>query len=200
MCVSRIGSRTSPFLRLNLGSHSLGRGAALAGDQRSAGSGYEIALAMRGDISGILELQVANLRENGGTLSVRFPRDWFEAALDDLPVIVARKGGRVVGYLVSSSKAAQSHAPIIKAMLDAYPGEADADLYGPICIAGTERGQNLPAVLMADLGARLPGREGITFIRRDNAASLRAHAKIGMREVAEFVHDGSTVVVVAWRG
>ena len=172
----------------------------MAGNQRSAGSDYEIALAARDDIAGILDLQEANLRENGGTLSVRFPRDWFEAALADLPIVVARKGGRVVGYLVSSSKVAQSHVPIIKAMLDAYPGEADAYLYGPICVAGTERGQNLPAALMADLGARLPGREGITFIRRDNTASLRAHAKIGMREVAEFVHDGSAVVVIAHRG
>jgi L-amino acid N-acyltransferase YncA len=172
----------------------------LAGNERSAGSDYEIALAVREDIAGILDLQERNLRENGGTLSVRFSRDWFEAALFDLPVIVARKGGRVVGYLVSSSKAAQSHAPIIRATLAAYPGPPDAYLYGPICVAETERGQNLPAALMADLHARLPGREGITFIRRDNAASLRAHAKIGMREVAEFVHDGAAVIVVACRG
>jgi predicted GNAT superfamily acetyltransferase len=172
----------------------------LAGSEQSAGSGYEIALARREDIAGILELQEANLRQNGGTLSVRFSRDWFEAALGDLPVIVARKAGRVVAYLVSSSKAAQAHAPIIKAMLQAYPGAADAYLYGPICIAESERGRNLPAALMADLRARLPGREGITFIRRDNVASLRAHAKIGMREAAEFVHDGAAVVVVAHRG
>jgi len=171
----------------------------LAGNGQSTGSAYEIALAARDDIAGILDLQEANLRENGGTLSVRFSRDWFEAALDDLPVIVARRAGRIVGYLVSSSKAAQSHAPIINAMLAAYPGEADAYLYGPICIAETERGRNLPAALMADLCARLPGREGITFIRRDNVASLRAHAKIGMREVAEFDHDGASVVVISHR-
>jgi L-amino acid N-acyltransferase YncA len=172
----------------------------LAGSEQSAGAGYEIALATREDIAGILDLQEKNLRENGGTLSVRFSREWFEAALGDLPVIVARKAGRVVGYLVSSSKAAQSHAPIIKATLAAYPGPPDAYLYGPICIAESERGRNLPAALMADLRARLPGREGITFIRRDNVASLRAHAKIGMREAAEFVHDGAAVVVVAHRG
>jgi len=172
----------------------------LAGDQPSVGSGYDIALATRDDIAGILALQEANLRENGGTLSVRFSRDWFEAALGDLPVIVARKGGVVVGYLVSSSKAAQSHAPIIKAMLEAYPGAADAYLYGPICVAEAERGRNLPADLMADLRARLPGREGITFIRRDNIASLRSHARVGMREVAEFDHAGAAVVVVIHRG
>jgi hypothetical protein len=117
-----------------------------------------------------------------------------------MPIIVARKGGRVVGYLVSSSKTAQGHVPIIQATLRAYPGAADAYLYGPICVAQSERGQDLPAALMAALRERLPGREGITFIRRDNLRSMRAHAKIGMREVAEFVHGGAAVVVVSYTG
>ena len=46
----------------------------------------------------------------------------------------------------------------------------------------------------------LPGREGIAFIRRDNAASLRAHRRMGMREVAEFDHDGAAHVVIAYVG
>jgi L-amino acid N-acyltransferase YncA len=163
-----------------------------------AGSDHEIALATREDIAGILDLQETNLRERGGTLSVRFPREWFEAALDDMPVLVARKGGKVVGYLVSSSPAAQAHMPIIQAMLRAYPGAPDSYLYGPICIAESERGQDLAAALMATLAARLPGRQGITFIRRDNTRSMRAHGKIGMREVAEFTHGDAAIVVVVY--
>jgi hypothetical protein len=50
---------------------------------------------------------------------------------------------------------------------------------------------------MSALRERLPDREGITFIRRDNVRSMLAHAKIGMREVAEFVHGGAKFVVVA---
>ena len=163
-----------------------------------AGSDYEISLAAREDIAGILDLQDANLRERGGTLSVRFPREWFEAALDDMPVLAARKGDRVVGYLVSSSPAAQAHVPIIQAMLRAYPGAPDAYLYGPICIAESERGQDLAAALMSALAARLPGRQGITFIRRDNTRSMRAHGKIGMRQVAEFTHGDVAIVVVVY--
>jgi L-amino acid N-acyltransferase YncA len=45
--------------------------------------------------------------------------------------------------------------------------------------------------VFAALRARLPGREGVLFIRRDNAASLKAHARMGMREVAEFTHGGA---------
>ena len=165
-----------------------------------ASTGCEIALATREDIAGIVALQEQNLRENGGALSVRFSAEWFEGALSDLPIVVARKAGRIVGYLVSSSKAAQAHVPIIQATLRTYPGAADAYLYGPICVAESERGQELPAALMSALRQRLPGREGITFIRRDNARSMRAHAKIGMREVAEFVHGDAAIVVVSYPG
>jgi L-amino acid N-acyltransferase YncA len=50
------------------------------------------------------------------------------------------------------------------------------------------------------LKVRLSGREGFTFIRHDNTASLKVHAKMGMNEVAEFTHAGVTFVVVAYVG
>ncbi len=165
-----------------------------------ATSGYEIALATREDIADIVALQEPNLRENGGTLSVRFSADWFETVIRDMPIVVARELGRMVGYLVSSSKAAQAHVPIVQATLRAYPGAADAYIYGPICVAETERGRHLPALLMAALREKLAGREGITFIRRDNVRSMLAHAKIGMREVAEFLHGDAAIVVISDAG
>ena len=165
-----------------------------------ASSAHEICLATRADIAGILELQEPNLRENGGALSVRFTAEDLEAALRDMPILVARRSGRIVGYLLSSSKAAQAHVPIMQAMLRAYPGEPDAYVYGPICVADSERGQDLPGKLILALRERLPGREGITFIRKDNVRSLRAHAKIGGREVAEFFHAGAAIVVISFAG
>jgi hypothetical protein len=44
--------------------------------------------------------------------------------------------------------------------------------------------------------ARFPGRDGITFIRRDNLASRKAHAKMGMTEVASIAHDSVEQLVV----
>jgi hypothetical protein len=44
------------------------------------------------------------------------------------------------------------------------------------------------------LRALLPGREGVLFIRSDNAASLQAHAKMGMRQLAAFQHDGAATL------
>ena len=58
---------------------------------------HEITLAMADDIDGILDLQERNQPERGGTLSARLPREWLERAVADMPVIVARRNGRVVG-------------------------------------------------------------------------------------------------------
>ena len=51
-----------------------------------------------------------------------------------------------------------------------------------------------------ELRARLPGREGFTFIRADNTASRNVHSKMGMREVAEFTLKDTAYVVVAYQG
>jgi L-amino acid N-acyltransferase YncA len=161
---------------------------------------YEIALATRDDIAGILELQDRNLRRNGGALSVPFSRDWFAAAIDDMPIIVARREGRVVGYVVSTPLAAQAHDPIIQSMLRAYPGAPGAYNYGPICVAESERGCGLAGAMFGALRQRLPAREGFTFIRRDNTVSLKVHTKMGLRQVAEFTHADAAYVVVAYVG
>jgi L-amino acid N-acyltransferase YncA len=165
-----------------------------------AGTDHKIALATRDDISGILDLQERNLSKNGGSLSVPFSKEWFETAIADAQVIVARRNGYVAGYLVFSTFAAQSHVPLVQAMLKAYSGTPDAYNYGPICVAENQRGQGLAGAMFAALKALLPGREGIAFIRRDNKASLLAHKKMGMKEVAEFTHDNVVFAVVAYGG
>jgi len=157
----------------------------------------EIGRATPEDIDGILALQEANQPERGGTLSARMPRAWFEAALDDLPIIVARRGTRVVGFLVAASRDAVAAVPVIAAMLRAYPGAADGYVYGPVCVAAAERGRGLAGAMFAALRALLPGREAILFIRTDNVASLSAHARMGMREVARYEHDGAAFVALA---
>jgi predicted GNAT superfamily acetyltransferase len=160
----------------------------------------EIGPATRDDIAGMLELQESNLLEYGGSLTVRLPRAYLEASLDDLPQIVARRNGKIVGYLLSASRETHAHVPIMQAMLRAYVGPPDAYIYGPVCVAASERGQGLAAKLFDTLRARLPRRECVTFIRRDNAASLRAHLKMGMKDISSFTHDGVEHAVVVYSG
>ncbi len=166
----------------------------------TTGPDHDIALAAQHDVAGILDLQQRNLAKRGGGLSVPFARTWFEAAIADGQVIVARRDNSVVGYLVFSNFAAQAHVPLVQAMLAAYPGAPDAYNYGPVCVAESERGRGVAAAMFAAMQARLPGREAVAFIRRDNPVSLTAHIRMGMREVAEFTHGGVDFAVVASSG
>ena len=152
------------------------------------------------DLDGILALQEANLPEHGGTLSAKLSREQLEAMLADLPLLVARRGGSVVGYLLAASKPTVAAVPVIRAMLGAYAGAADAYVYGPIVVAEAERGRGLAQLLFESLRKRLPGREGILFIRADNSVSLRAHAKMGVVPRGTFRHNDRDFVVLSYKG
>jgi predicted GNAT superfamily acetyltransferase len=160
----------------------------------------EISLATPDDIAGILALQERNLRKNGGVLSVPLSPEWLQAAVTGMPIVVARRIRQVVGYVVSSSLDQQASDPILDAMLRAYPGAPGCYVYGPICVAESERGRGLARAMFETLRAQLPGREGFTFIRADNAVSRQVHARMGMREAASFTVAGVDYVVVAYTG
>ncbi len=76
-----------------------------AQDTRRRSRRTSISVAAPDDIPEILALQSENQVSRGGALSVEFPAQWFESAIKDLPIVVARRDGRLVGYLVSSSQA-----------------------------------------------------------------------------------------------
>ena len=82
---------------------------------------YEISLATTDDVQGMLALQEVNLPDKGGSLSVRLTVDWFNDAILEKSAVVCRYDGKVVGYLMGTSLAANAHIPIIQAMLCAFP-------------------------------------------------------------------------------
>jgi GNAT superfamily N-acetyltransferase len=158
-----------------------------------------VARAGRADVDGIVALSRLNEAESGGTLTGKRTPASVLAAVERMPCIVARRGARLVGFLLAAAKDAPDLPPVVRAMLAAYAGGDDAYIYGPICVDSSERGTGAAAAMVDALKRLLPDREGILFIRRDNSASLRAHAKLGMREVAGFDHDGAAFAVFAYR-
>jgi len=160
----------------------------------------DIGRASEADLDGIVELQAANQPERGGTLSASLPRSRIAEMMREMPLIVARCGDRITGFLMTSTRAMNTDVPIISAMLAAYPGTPDAYVYGPVCVSAEERGKGLAQAMFSELRRLAPAREGILFIRRDNSASLRAHAKMGMREVASFVFGGNEFAVLSYLG
>lgn len=113
---------------------------------------------------------------------------------------MSRQQGQVVGFLMTSSKEMNADIPIIQAMLTAYPGSEEAYVYGPVCVAAEARGKGVAQALFAELKRMMPGREGVLFIRRDNPASLKTHAKMGMNERATFTFNGREHVVLSYWG
>ena len=113
-------------------------------------------------------------------------------------MIVARKSNRVIGYLVTSTKKMNADIPIINAMLEAYSGIVDAHVYGPICVKSEERGKGLSQAMFKELQRLKSAREYVLFVRGDNFASLRAHIKMGMREVADFMFRENSYIVFSF--
>lgn len=161
--------------------------------------GYEIRAARSDDVPEIVALQAENQIGKGGSLSVEFPANWYECAVNDLPIVIARREGWLVGYLVSSSRAATQHVALTQAKFRAYPAGPDAYNSGPLCIAASERGRGLVKLLFALQRFLLPAREAVAFIRRDNNVSRSVHFKNGFLEVAQFSHSGVAYVVAAHR-
>jgi L-amino acid N-acyltransferase YncA len=159
---------------------------------------YEIGLATSDDIFAIVEIQDRNLHENGGGLSVRQAPEWFKRTMSEMPIVVARRGGKVVGYALATSVAAKSHVGIVQAMLRSFPAPANCYLYGPVCVAETERGNGLAAMMYKEMRATLPGRTAMSFVRQDNISSLKANRRMGKTELGEFIHDSDSYIVFAF--
>ena len=158
---------------------------------------YDLSVATRGDVPEILALQSENQIFKGGALSVEFPAAWFETTVQEMPIIIARRRGQLVGYLVSSAPERTKDYALGQAKFTAYPAKAGAYNSGPLCVEASERGQGLAEMLFELQGSLLRGREGVGFIRRDNAASRAAHAKYGFSEVAKFTYHTIEYLVVA---
>ena len=159
---------------------------------------YEISLSTPNDIPGILALQEQNLPDSGGSLSVRQTADWFKNAILESSAIAGRRNGEVVGYILGTSLAEQAHVAIVQTMLRTFPPPADCYLYGPVCVAESERGKGLAGALFKVLQAHMGGRPAMTFVRADNEPSLRAHRKMGMRDLGPFLNRGEQYIALSY--
>jgi hypothetical protein len=83
-------------------------------------------------------------------------------------------------------------------MLRAFPPPSDCYLYGPACVAEAERGKGVAGAMFEKLQAHMQGRPAMTFVRADNFSSLRAHRKMGMRELGPFINDGIAFVALTY--
>jgi L-amino acid N-acyltransferase YncA len=151
------------------------------------------------DAEEISALLMANAPGRGGALYGDWPIEVVTAWISSgALVIVAMDGPKLAGVLFTSEKH-QAAAPPVVAMLKAWPGDADAYVYGPVCIDPLSRGRGVLEALYAELVARRPGREAVLFINGSNSRSLRAHARLGMTQVAGFMLGDEGFIVLTDR-
>src|SRR5262245_31210287 len=129
---------------------------------------YDISFGRVDDIPDILDLQETNLAERGGGLTARQTADWFRHAILEKSLIVGRNERKVIGYVVGTSLAAKAHVMVVQTMLRNFPPPPDCYLYGPVCVAQTERGKGLAGALFQMLQTHMAGRPALTFVRADN--------------------------------
>ncbi|MGF6307631.1 L-amino acid N-acyltransferase YncA [Bradyrhizobium sp. i1.8.4] len=157
-------------------------------------------LATSSDAESVSALLEANSGARGGMLLGQWPRKVIETRISSgQPIVVATdEEGRLLGALLTSEKGF-GETPPVQAMLKAWPGGPNAYVYGPVCVSPDARGLGVLDALYAKLQATFPGREAILFIREDNPRSLKAHLRLGMREVARYDLDGKIFIVLSDR-
>ena len=101
----------------------------------------EIRQAKIEDAVRVSSLLMTNSSERGGALygdwSIGVVTKWITG---EALIAFAIDGSKLLGVLFTSEKAQASAEPVVK-MLRAWPGTADAYVYGPVCIEEAARGQ-----------------------------------------------------------
>ena len=169
------------------------------------------------DMPGLLQLQAASFIGNlsaedreDGFLSIEFTLQQLDAMARDCTLIVAMEQQQVLGYLCSASVDYCRQFPLLAALVESFPklryAERPLDshqifVYGPVCIARSQRGRGLLRSLYQELLRAIGSRYdlGVALISKENPRSLEAHVrKLGMTPVGEYEFRKQQYDIVAF--
>lgn len=155
----------------------------------------------RADLEGILALQRENLRTLvsaeeaalNGFVTVEHTFEVLAQMHALMPSVVARSAGRVVGYALSMAPACRALVPVLEPMfatVEQLPS-APSHFYvmGQVCVARSHRGQGLFDAMYRAHRSHFAQRYDalVTEISTRNARSLRAHARVGFRDLTTYM-------------
>ena len=177
----------------------------------------EIRLAAPGDIAGVLQLQaeyfIGNLAaeaRKGGFVSAEFTSQQLEDIAKDVALLVGVEQHHVVGYLCAASCQYYRRVPLLAALMRRFPdmtysgGRLEAYrsfIYGPVCIAHSQRGRGLLVALYEELlrVVRSTYEIGVALISNANRPSFEAHVRtLGMTAIGEYEIDGHQYEILAF--
>jgi predicted GNAT superfamily acetyltransferase len=162
------------------------------------------------DLPAILGLQRENLEPAVGADEAR--EQGFVTVVHDegtlrkmhelAPSIVAERQGALAGYALTMLREAQEWVPILKPMFEVLAKLSLGRFYvmGQVCVGRAHRGQGVFDALYAGHRELYAGRFDavVTEIATRNGRSLRAHERVGFREVHRYRDAADEWSVVAW--
>ena len=167
----------------------------LTSEKQTMSGSLQYRCATDADFLAILDLQRQNLRWNlseadqqQGFLSVEYAERDLAAINADLGIYVAVEGAQLHAYAVAQTADAAQSVPLLAQMMSSFTDakfvtEPVADLsyfiYGPVCIARTQRGRGILGGLLRAMSKQLASRFdlGIAFIAQSNLHSYQAHVR-----------------------
>jgi hypothetical protein len=153
------------------------------------------------DVSQILELQAANLRSaltpatmsTQGFVTVRHEPSVLRRMNEVAPAVIAKAGGRVVGYALVMPRSFAAEVPILEPMFEmldglSWKGELLGGnprwfVMGQICIARDFRGLGIFDRLYGAMSEKYRARFDftVTEVSALNTRSMKAHARVGFQ-------------------
>ena len=167
------------------------------------------------DLLQILDLQAINLPSNiseeeaqsQGFVTVHHDFDLLKKMNAPYPHIVARDSDRIIGYTLVMLRSFEKEIPVLIPMfqqIDAIIfdnkklGNAKYFVMGQVCIDKAYRGRSIFAGLYNEMKKRMsPFFEYIiTEVDKRNIRSLRAHEKVGFKNVLEYSTEKDWVILL----
>ncbi len=149
------------------------------------------------DCSAVAQLLQKSAQSKNGGLLGEFPLPKVETMFaDSLSTIIARSETHIIGVVFSFNIQANSLPPIAHLIVKDYPSTMkNSWFYGPVCIDENFRGQSILEHLYNKIGTQNRGKP-VAFINSDNMRSMNAHRKLGMKQVTQFIYDGTEYFLV----
>lgn len=169
------------------------------------------------DLHQILELQKANVEEaisideskQQGFVTVHHDFELLQFMNQPHPHIIAKDGEIVVGYALIMLKSLKDRIPVLFSMFEEinnmiYRGEKLEEVayfvMGQVCISKAYRGKGIFRGLYEEMKRQMSPhfKYVVTEIATRNTRSIRAHEKVGFKEIKIFSDEQEEWSIVLW--
>lgn len=167
------------------------------------------------ELDQLIILQNENLVSNlsaeekaDGFLSGAFTKEQFSTFNEQLGIIVCVEDGLVLAFLVTSTAEANLEYSLPEKMISRYSnvkfnGKPLSDFLslvaGPVCVAKSCRGRGIFEGLYKAMPNIVPSEIelAVALVSVSNPRSMRAHEKVGMEKVDQFIYEGREFYTLA---